>query len=237
MKWFKHMTDMSQDVKVKRIIRKFGVEGYGLYCYILELIVRKLESENPVPDLEETSHDIATDLSMDTVRVEEIMWFCMEQGLFEQDELTGRLCAHKVYKFLQQSETRSEYLRKMISDYKDKKECLGLSETNVKNRIEKKRKEENRTEDTTRTRMINHPTLSLHLGSTRWERICVEYGESVCDSYLDKIVRWEDAKKGGKRQYKDYAAACEDWLKRDKVAPVRKEKPVDDEFTELARRS
>ena len=138
MKWFKHMTDMSEDVKIKRVVRKFGVEGYGLYCYILERIVKKLETESPAPDLEETAQDIANDLGMDTLRVEEIMWFCVEQGLFGQDEITGRLTAHKIYKYLQQSETRSKEIRNMITAFK------GVSQT-----VRDKCEEQNRTEQNT----------------------------------------------------------------------------------------
>ena len=150
MKWFKHMSDMSNDVKIRRVIRKYGAEGYGLYNYIIELIVRKLESNSPIPDLEETSHDIATDMNMDTVVVEEIMWFCIEQGLFEQDEFTGRLVAHKVYKFLDTAQTRNPEIKKMIAKYKEMSETVtdshGLS-LPEKKRIEKNRIEQTRKEN------------------------------------------------------------------------------------------
>jgi hypothetical protein len=118
MKWFKHFSSMSNDPKVRRLIRRFGVDGYGVYNYILELIVRRLETESPVPDLEETAGDIAADLQMDTLRVEEIVVFCIDQGLFESDEITGRVVAHKIYKFLDSSTTRNAELKKMISEYK-----------------------------------------------------------------------------------------------------------------------
>lgn len=146
MKWFKHYTSMAQDVKIKRLVRKFGVEGYGLYNYILELIVRNMEDDRPVPDLEESAVDVAADLHMDTVRVEEIMLFCIEQELFEQDEITGRVVASKIYRYLEKSSTRSEQIKRMIDGYK-----LGLSET-VRDSLrlseqDKKRKEEKRQEE------------------------------------------------------------------------------------------
>jgi hypothetical protein len=112
------MSTMSNDPKIRRLIRRFGVEGYGVYNYILELIVRRMESETPLPDLEENAGDIAADLSMDTVRVEEIVTFCVQQGLFQYDHISGRLVAHKVYKFLDQSTTRSVEIKNMLSRYK-----------------------------------------------------------------------------------------------------------------------
>ena len=122
MKWYKHYSDMSNDVKIKRLIRKYGAEGYALYNYVLELIVRKLEKDSPLPDLEESSADIAFDLHMDTLKVEEIMWNCVEQGLFEQDELSGRLTAHKIYKFLDKKQTRSIEIKSMIDNYTEHKQ-------------------------------------------------------------------------------------------------------------------
>ena len=213
MKWYKHMTDMSQDVRVKRLIRAHGIQGYGLYNYILELIVRRLDSDSPMPDLEESSKDIAGDMGMDTLKVEEIMWFCIEQGLLSQDEMTGRLVAHKVYKFLQQSETRSKEIRHMISVYKkgdniDEKERLGPSETNVKNRIEENRIEEKR--DT--PFHISHEGESLPANETRYRNLVDQWGESVIRSYLTKIILYRDSH--GKK-YKDYAATAAQWIQRD----------------------
>ena len=219
MKWFKHMSDMSSDVKIKRLIRKFGVEGYGLYNYILELIVRKLDSDSPLPDLEESSNDIAGDLQMDTVKVEEIMLFCIQQGLFEQDEVTGRIVAAKVYKFLQQSETRSQAIRDMISAYKTKKtpeitdnERPGLSETNVKTRLEETTIEEKR--GSTRKKRM-HVTHDVPIGSAQYNRLCEEYDQHVVDSYILKAKNYCAAK--GKKPYADFAAAAENWLTTDKV--------------------
>ena len=118
MKFFKHISTMSVDPKMKRVIRKFGVDGYGLYNYILELIVRRLESESPLPELEENVQDIADDLHMDTVLVSEITAFFVKEGLFQIDEVTNRLVAHKVYKFLDAATTRSPEIRRMIKAYR-----------------------------------------------------------------------------------------------------------------------
>lgn len=159
MKWFKHMSDMSQDVKVKRLIRKHGVNGYGLYNYIIELIVRKLDTDAPMPDLEESSEDIAADLSMDTLKVEEIIRFCVDQGLFEVNEVTGRLVAHKIYKFLDAASTRSVEIKRMIKAYQG---CVELGNVPDSQRLsvpEQNRTEENRTEQNTNIRESEDPEV------------------------------------------------------------------------------
>ena len=205
IKWFKHMTDMSADVKVKRLIRKHGVQGYGLYCYILELIVRKLETESPLPCLEESAQDIAGDLVMDTVKVEEIMHYAIDQGLLEFDQITGRIVAHKIYKYLQQSETRSQEIRSMISAYKGGR--LSLSQT-----VTDKCEEQNRTEQKRIEGYATHPSLNVPINQARYDKLVVEYGQAIVDNAIQERLDWESA--NGKTPAKDYAAAAANWLKK-----------------------
>lgn len=214
MKWFKHMADMSNDVKIKRIIKNYGVEGYGLYNYIIELIVRKLDTATPMPDLEETSNDIATDLNMDTVRVEEIMWFCIQQGLFEQDEMTGRLAAHKVYKFLETSQTRSQELKKMIAAYKQASDTV--SDNHKPSLPEENRLEQNRREE----KRDKHPSTGGPMNKTTYDTLVKEYGKSRIDDYMQRVADYCESK--GKK-YKDHAATARNWLKRDGVKPSSQE--------------
>ncbi|MEH6451299.1 MAG: Lin1244/Lin1753 domain-containing protein, partial [Oleispira sp.] len=43
MKWIKHDTNANQDAKLKRMRMKYGLEGYGLYWYCLELIAADVD--------------------------------------------------------------------------------------------------------------------------------------------------------------------------------------------------
>jgi hypothetical protein len=45
MKWFKHDSDAGNDPRLKKLKKKFGLEGYGLYFNTLELMCRKLEAD------------------------------------------------------------------------------------------------------------------------------------------------------------------------------------------------
>lgn len=151
MQYFKHFTKMRSDTKVRRLFAKYGIEGYGLYNLIIESIAGSIETENPLPFLEETCEDIASFYNGNSTRIDEMVRFMIQEGLLEVEETEKKIACYKIYGYLEQSQTRSEKIRQLIAAYKDKKtildnhKCLGLSETKV---IEENRKEENRKEET-----------------------------------------------------------------------------------------
>lgn len=83
MKWFKHDSDASIDSKIERLILRYGAEGYGLYFFCLELVARNVEAHNLTFELEHDAEIIGHRLGMHRERVEEMMTFMVEQGLFE----------------------------------------------------------------------------------------------------------------------------------------------------------
>jgi len=46
MRWFKHMVASSRDEKLDMLRAEFGMEGYGLYWLILELLAEKVNEKN-----------------------------------------------------------------------------------------------------------------------------------------------------------------------------------------------
>ena len=119
MQYFKHFSTMRHDIKIKRVIAKYGLEGYGLYNLILESITEALSEDSPLPDLQENCEDIAEFYNGNTSKINEMMAFMMNQGLFELSEIEGNILCNKIYKFLDTSQTRSEKLRNMIRNYKE----------------------------------------------------------------------------------------------------------------------
>ncbi|HSA75850.1 MAG TPA: Lin1244/Lin1753 domain-containing protein [Candidatus Nitrosocosmicus sp.] len=116
MLYFKHQSDMRHDPMVRRIIRRFGMDGYGLYCLILETITEDLSTEKPLPNLRETAQDIAETFNMQLNRVEEIITFMAQNDLIEI--VNNVVTCNKIYKYLEQSQTRSAAIRSMIGSYK-----------------------------------------------------------------------------------------------------------------------
>lgn len=46
MKWFKHDSDAHRNQKLEDLIALYGVEAYGVYWIILELIAEKMDKSN-----------------------------------------------------------------------------------------------------------------------------------------------------------------------------------------------
>src|SRR4030067_2711611 len=83
MKWFKHDADANMDAKLRKLRLKYGMEGYGLYWYCLELVARSVEKHNLTFELEHDAELIASDTGIYYERVQEMMTFMIGMGLFE----------------------------------------------------------------------------------------------------------------------------------------------------------
>jgi len=73
MKWLKHDSDANMDFKLQQLLLDYGLEGYGLYWYCLELIVNKVDVGNVTFRLEHDSRIIARNTGSTVQRVEEMM--------------------------------------------------------------------------------------------------------------------------------------------------------------------
>lgn len=73
------------------------------------------------------------------------------------------------------------------------------------------------------TRHVTHEPTGLTMCTTRYQRLCSDYGKRVVDDYFERVLAYCDAT--GK-SYKDNAATVENWLKRDKVKKAKKETVV-----------
>jgi hypothetical protein len=88
MKWFKHDSDARMDAKVQKLRMKYGMEGYGLYWYLLECIAWNVGPHRLTFDLEQDAEMIAHDTGIHRERIEEMMLFMVNQELFENSQGT-----------------------------------------------------------------------------------------------------------------------------------------------------
>ena len=99
--YFPHECDASSDPKTSRIIRELGMEGYGVFWRLLEILYR--QEGRMAPDYDQLSYDIR-------VEPEKIKRVVEGYGLFQIDE-QGKICSEAVDKRLliirQTSEARS----------------------------------------------------------------------------------------------------------------------------------
>lgn len=139
MKWFKHYSDAKYDTRLRRLIKKHGLKGYGLYFFIIETISFNLNPQNPIPDLEDSAKDIADYLGEDTIEIEEIMLFCLNEKLFEQDENTAKIVCFKLLAHLDNTLSSNPEIRQILSNFNKLEETSSnLKQIRLdKNRIDK----------------------------------------------------------------------------------------------------
>lgn len=121
MKWFKHDSGAHIDAKLKKVKHKYGITGYGLYWYCIELIALSVDAKNISFVLEEDSETIALEWNLDQLKVQEIMTYMVGLGLFEND-YSGRITCLKLAKRLDDTNSKNPEIKKIL---------LGISQNNA----------------------------------------------------------------------------------------------------------
>lgn len=83
MKWFMHDSNASMNAKLKKLILKYGAEGYGVYWFCIEAIAQQVEAHNLTFELEHDAELIAHSLGSSDKKVADIMRFMVDLNLFE----------------------------------------------------------------------------------------------------------------------------------------------------------
>ena len=85
MKWFKHDTDANMDAKLQEVMLDYGLEGYGLYWYCIELIAQRVNGNNLTFELEHDCRIIARNTGSTPQKVEQMMKSFINLGLLNAD--------------------------------------------------------------------------------------------------------------------------------------------------------
>lgn len=156
MQWFKHDTDATLDGKLRKVILRYGTDGYAIYFHCLELIAGNISDQNITFELEHDSEVIADTLKVKSYksdqtaleRVEEIMRFMVDEKLFEYSN--GHITCFKMLKRLDSSMTSNAKMRALITNAKENHDTVMINHDTIMQeeiRIDKNRQEENK-EDT-----------------------------------------------------------------------------------------
>ena len=138
MKWFKHDSNANADAKIQNVLIDYGLEGYGLYWYCIELITSKVSSDNITFTLEHDARVIAKNTGSTAQKVEEMMRYFVEIGLFESSN--NQISCLKLAKRLDKSMTNSKQMRDLIDDIKSHDNVMTSSDNVM---LDKTRLEEN----------------------------------------------------------------------------------------------
>lgn len=125
MKWFKHESRAHRDAKLQKVLMKYGFEGYGLYWYCIENVCGGLDPKLTF-ELESDSEILAYCGRMDSRKVEEIMSYMVNLGLFE--ESASVITCLKLARYLGESGTRNENLKQIIRHSKHSDQSQTVSD-------------------------------------------------------------------------------------------------------------
>jgi len=125
MDWFKHDSNANLDEKLQEVLLDYGLEGYGLYWYCIELIVGKTGIDNITFELKHDARIIARNTGSTPQKVEEMMKRFVSLGLFENTD--GKITCLKVAKRLMTSATSNHQMRSLIQNIKSKQEVTETS--------------------------------------------------------------------------------------------------------------
>jgi hypothetical protein len=216
MQWFKHDTNANTDTKLIKLRMRYGLEGYGLYWFCLEAIASNVDAHNLTFQLEHDVEIIAHQTGLHYEKVQQIMTYMVEVGLFENDR--GIITCLKMAKRLDSSMTSNQNMRKMIKNIKDSHDPImtlvggnhdpimtpsGQDHDSIMQERKKERKKEGG---------FTPPTPSEVDSYLVEKGYKVGFdGEKFCDSYASQ--GWK--KKGGQKVV-DWKACVRTWVKTEK---------------------
>jgi hypothetical protein len=124
MDWFRHDTDANLDEKLQEVLLDYGLDGYGLYWYCIELIISKISAENISFELKHDARVIARNTGSTPQRVEEMMNRFVQLGLFEN--FNKKITCYSAAKRLVASSTSSVYMRTLIKKIKENPDIVKI---------------------------------------------------------------------------------------------------------------
>lgn len=170
MKWFEHRTTDRGELASKLIKRKFGLEGYGIWNSLIEIIGENMEGDNITEwgfvSKEHTMESLAGEIGCSVEKFKEFVRFCDDNLILERRN--NRLFCSFVL------DRMNEYARKIVKKEKsEKKETSGKEEsTGI---LENPKNPENPRNNTTQPQHSTTPTrfssdeVNLGIGGNRPE--------------------------------------------------------------------
>jgi hypothetical protein len=184
---------------------KYGMEGYGLYWYCVELIASDISKDKLTFELEHDSEIIAFDTNIHPERVQEMMVYMVKMGLFESEN--GTITCMKLAKRLDQSMTSSPYLRKLINNLQNENGENALGHDGVMQE-EKERRGENTitplADNASRRMAVNCPHQEI---LDKWAQIMPEKSQPIPSMWTSK-----------RQDYKNLATRWKEMLNRPKMS-------------------
>ena len=231
MQWFKHDTDAANDAKIKKLVMRYGADGYAIYFHCIELIAGNVSEHNITFELEHDAEIIADNLKIqgtsDTSpvdRVNQIMRYIVSLGLFEENN--GHIFCYKILKRLDSSMTSSTKMRAVITSAKQSHDKVMINHDSVmqeEKRIDEKREEEKRKDTPDKpaksTKHKHGEYAHVLLTSDEYLKLCEEWGEP---ELLRMIKQLDEGIELKKYKYSNHSLAIRKWKEKDRGTPILK---------------
>lgn len=213
MKWIQHDTDANQDAKLQNVLLDYGLEGYGLYWYCIELIAGKVDANNITFELEHDARVIARNTGSTPQKVEEMMRYFVNIGLFENSNNT--ITCLKLAKRLTQSMTSNPQMREIIKNFKGHDAVMIPSDEVMQDKI---RLEEKRVDKPKKPVSRFTPPTQEEVFEYMQERDFAHRKET------EAFVNFYESKGWlvGKSKMKDWKAAVRNWISRSNLPKTAK---------------
>ena len=213
------------DAKLQEVLLDYGLEGYGLYWYCLELVAGNVEPGNLNFELEHDCRIIARNTGSTPQRVQEMMSRFVDLGLFESSQ--GTITCLKM------ARVSDDYTAKLIRSERSSKstqviENKGVLQTPTKSEkvpLEEKRIEENRTDKNIAPNKSSLCGVVFYTKEGEWhcpddyyQDCCDQYGKKNTDVEFSKAAFWlrsNPQRQKTKRGMKKFLGG---WLQRNSSA-------------------
>ena len=219
MKWFRHDSAANRDAKLQKIRMKYGLEGYGLYWYCVELIAEGVEDSCLTFELEHDAEIISFNTGVHAERVGEMMAYMVKLGLFENHD--GTITCYKLAKRLDQSSTSNTHMRKIISEIKSNPDYImtlsgrnhdGVMTESDQSRVDKNREDKKGNKSAPKPKKCSFPENFQITDAMRdWfskQPFSIDMGRAT-DDWKDNML-----KNSSKYQYTDWVAAWRSAMKK-----------------------
>ena len=207
MKWFKHSGNASRDAKLAKVISEYGLTGYGLYFYCVELIAGKTDADDLTFELEHDAALIASWTGTDTILVEKIMHRCIELGLFELAD-NGHITCFKLIKWSDRKVVGERIYAQMMGKIgENPRKSPSIRGKSPSIRIDKNRIDKNRIDKKAAKREYGE-YKNVHLLDTEYSRLGEEWGISERDRMINVL---SEGKKMKGYKYLDDNLAMRKW--------------------------
>jgi hypothetical protein len=209
MKWFKHYSDAYTNLKLQNILITHGMEGYGLYWLILELVAQQSDLTFAIDGAKNWKSALLFYSRINPKKLENILNSLVKNNLISVVEDT--LSIPKMADYADEYSKRSNKLPILSRQTTDK---VPLEEKRRdKKRIEKKRLE---TSDDFLDYILSHKTFP---------KLAEKYPDRDYRLEIEKMCNWWTEKYGSPPQRP--ISAFSNWLVNAKIDPTIVEKRKD----------